>query len=92
MKPAIDRHAAYRSFWRGFWRGMTISTRLFQPARQSMPIKFEPLSWASKSDAEALRGDWERIGQDMWSVIDRAEKKTKANGKGRTDSQQSSIA
>lgn len=32
---------------------------------------------ALEADREALRGDWEKVGQDMWKVIDKIDKNRK---------------
>ena len=66
------------AFWRGFWRGMAAPVMLFDapkveppPHYDSQPEALPPMPWANRTDVEALRGDWERIGADMWRVIER---------------------
>jgi hypothetical protein len=36
----------------------------------------------ARSDAEAIYGDWEKIGTDFWTAIGRVKSETNANGTG----------
>jgi len=56
MKPPVN------VFWPAFWAG------LGSPAFIS-PL--DPHVAANRTDVDAMRGDWERIGQDFKKVITR---------------------
>ena len=51
-----------RSFWRGFLRGLGSPGEVFRPPRFRIP---------RRSDAQALRQDWEKIGGDWRAVMPR---------------------
>lgn len=52
--------ACVASFWRGFLRGLASPVELFTSTRIRLPYR---------SDAEALRMDWENIGRDFSVAI-----------------------
>ncbi len=44
------------------------------------PTYIKPLELPQLSDADAIRSDWEKVGADMWRVIDREKEKLRASG------------
>ena len=61
MKQHNNRIKSIRSFLKGVGSGFD----LFSP----------PKPYPFKSDAEAIRSDWEAVGQDMWKAIRHFERK-----------------
>jgi hypothetical protein len=56
-----------RIFWNAFWDGVAAPGLLF--AYDS--IKIRRVSKPLPDVLSAMRGDWERVGQDFWRVIER---------------------
>jgi hypothetical protein len=56
MSTEFLRSACIASFWRGLLRGLASPVELFTSTRIRLPYR---------SDADALRRDWENIGQDF---------------------------
>lgn len=54
MKPSVN------VFWPAFWAGLGSSAFIY-------PLEAHVV--ANRTDVDAMRGDWERIGQDFKKVI-----------------------
>jgi hypothetical protein len=50
--------------------GATTVLELFPTDRRAISPKREKLYTPAASDLEALRGDWEKIGCDLWRAFD----------------------
>ena len=53
-------------FWSAFWRSLVASCFTSSPN-----IAISRIELPKRSERDAMRGDWERIGMDFKNVIDR---------------------
>ncbi len=65
-----------KDFWRYFWEGVG-SISLFPPRLRKRPLSDEE---ARRADYEALKGDWEKVGEDLRRAIQRYEKERHEKG------------
>jgi hypothetical protein len=70
-KPSPDTARNYRAFWRGLLAGLAAPAFVLTPEPVHIPrvARAEHANPPARSPVEALRGDWERIGQDFAQVI-----------------------
>jgi len=64
-----------RDYWRGFWRGLGAPALIFGATAPLPPIEAPviPPPSTGRSDLDAMRGDWMRVGQDLRTVMQREE-------------------
>lgn len=62
------------AFWAAFWHGLAAPAMAFSPSQ--IPTIESPT--VGRSDRDAMRGDWERIGGDFRNVIAREEARHRA--------------
>jgi hypothetical protein len=55
-----------KTFWDAFWDGISMP-----PPSLCDGVKFRRVSKPLPDALTAMRGDWERVGQDFWRVIER---------------------
>ena len=60
----------------GFLKGLAAPSMLYRNRRSPEFPKFEAIKAPNYSIADAIAGDWVRIGEDMSKVIDRYGKTT----------------
>jgi hypothetical protein len=58
------------TFWSAFWQGVAAPSIFYSPTVHTQMIECPS---AHRSDRDAMRGDWERIGMDFRHVIAREE-------------------
>lgn len=68
MKAAKTNRQA---FWIAFLKGFAAPMTLFHsaPAPEIRPLPPLNTPWANRTDVEALRGDWERVGNNMKRAV-----------------------
>lgn len=63
-----------KSFISGFWKGLAAPAMMFE--KINLPKnEFNPIPTPTIKDTEALRNDWKAIGNDLYKVIERHDKK-----------------
>lgn len=58
-----------QSFRHGFLKGLAAPMMLFHVEELPAPTVVGPVTLMNRSDAEALAGDWRKVGNDMRSAI-----------------------
>lgn len=62
---------AAQAFRHGFLKGLAAPTLLFNVDAVPAPIAVAPLTVPPRTDAEALAGDWQRVGADLRTALGR---------------------
>lgn len=60
-----------QAFRRGFLKGLAAPVMLFSAGNFPAPRAAAPLTVPARSDAEALAGDWQRVGDDLRRALAR---------------------
>lgn len=60
-----------QAFRHGFLKGLAAPALLFNVDAVPAPIAVAPLTVPPRTDAEALAGDWQRVGDDLRRALAR---------------------